>query len=104
MEGKLNQKTNDNSKTIKETNIPIIGKYPGWMVWLDIQKLYRNWFNIQIKKAYIWMLTIFDKLISEEAERSSISIGEKNSPTTTANTIVEPVYVPNISQTWPLST
>ena len=45
------------------------------------------------------MLTIFDKLISEEAPRSSISIGEKNTPTTTANTTTEPVNVPNISKT-----
>ena len=45
------------------------------------------------------MLIFFDKLISEEAQGSSISIGEKNTPATTANTTIEPIYVPNISKT-----
>lgn len=32
MEGKLNQETIDHSKTKREPNIPLIGKYPGMMV------------------------------------------------------------------------
>ena len=38
MESKLNQKTNDHSKTIEEPNIQLMRKTPGWIVGLDIQK------------------------------------------------------------------